>query len=97
RPGVAPRQPMLAVPLHLGVARVAPLAADPLTQPLQVTGADRHLGQLPQVVAGLAERGGAGRLAHRDAERAGAIALGPQAELVVQRGKTPPDTWGSTT
>ena len=97
RPGVAPRQPMLAVLLHLGVAGVPPLAADPLAEPLEVARADRQLGQGLQVVAGLAERGGAGRLPHRLAEHAGAIALGAQAELVVQREKKPPDMWGSTT
>ena len=68
-----------------------------LAEPLQVARADRQIGQGLQVVAGLAEGGGAGRLADRLAEHAGAIALGAQGELVVQREKKPPDTWGSTT
>jgi len=68
---------MLAVLLHLGVAGVPPLAADPLAEPLQVTRADRQLGQGLQVVAGLAEGGGAGRLPHRLAEYGGTIALSP--------------------
>lgn len=97
RPGVVPRQLMLTIPLDLGVAGVPPLGADPLGEPPQVTRADRQLGQGRQVVAGLAEGGGAGRLPHRLAEQAGAIALGAQLELVVQREKKPPGMWGSTT
>src|SRR5262249_60780373 len=97
RPGVAPRELFLAFLLALGGGGAPPLAADPLAQPLQVGRADRHLGQRAQVVAGLAERSGAGRLAHRLAEHTGAIALGPQPELVVQREKKLPGTWGSTT
>src|SRR5262249_58051383 len=58
-------QTALAERLHLGVARRDPLRADALAEPLEVRRADRHPGQLAQVLAGVLERGGPAGLADR--------------------------------